>query len=326
VTTAAAPAGSQSVAAVAAPDETSMTGRSKRKLTSSAASATALIIAVLWTIPTAGLFISSFRPAEQIRTSGWWNFFTNPSFTLQNYDEVLFSQSAGAGQLAGYFVNSIVITIPTVLFALAFAAFAAYALAWIPFRGSGWVFIGIFALQIVPLQMALVPLLRLFTQGVMIGDATIIPAVSDSLVGAQRFALVWFAHICFSLPIGIFLLHNFISELPRELMEAARVDGASHSRIFRQIVLPLIGPALASFAIFQFLWVWNDLLVGLIFGGGNKVVSPLTVRLAELAGTRGEEFQRLTAGAFISIIIPVIVFLALQRYFVRGLLAGGLKG
>jgi alpha-glucoside transport system permease protein len=303
-----------------------MTGRTKRKLTSNAASATALVIAVLWTIPTAGLFISSFRPAEQIRTSGWWNFFTNPSFTLQNYDEVLFSQSAGAGQLAGYFINSIVITVPTVLFALALAAFAAYALAWIPFKGAGWVFIGIFALQIVPLQMALVPLLRLFTQGVMLGDVTLLPAVSDSLVGAQRFALVWFAHICFSLPIGIFLLHNFISELPRELMEAARVDGASHSRIFRQIVLPLIGPALASFAIFQFLWVWNDLLVGLIFGGGNATVSPLTVRLAELAGTRGEEFQRLTAGAFISIIIPVIVFLALQRYFVRGLLAGGLKG
>jgi alpha-glucoside transport system permease protein len=142
VTTAAAPVGSQSVAAVAAPDETTMTGRTKRKMTSSAASATALVIAVLWTIPTAGLFISSFRPAEQIRTSGWWNFFVNPSFTLQNYDEVLFSQSAGAGQLAGYFINSIVITIPTVLFALALAAFAAYALAWIPFRGATWVFIG----------------------------------------------------------------------------------------------------------------------------------------------------------------------------------------
>jgi alpha-glucoside transport system permease protein len=153
----------------------------------------------------------------------------------------------------------------------------------------------IFALQIVPLQMALVPLLRLFTQGVSLGDVTLIPAISDSLIGAQRFAIVWFAHVCFSLPIGIFLLHNFISELPRELMEAARVDGASHSRIFRQIVLPLIGPALASFAIFQFLWVWNDLLVGLIFAGGETV--PLTVRLASLAGTRGEEFQRLTAGS-----------------------------
>jgi len=317
-------AASPSVAA-AVPGGT-MTERTKRKLTSPAASITAVVIAVLWTLPTAGLFISSFRPAEQIRTSGWWTFFTSPAVTLDNYDEVLFSASAGSGQLAGYFVNSIVITIPTVLFALAFAAFAAYALAWIPFRGRGALFIGIFALQIVPLQMALVPLLRMFTQGVSLGGVTLVPAVSDDLIGAQRFVLVWFAHICFSLPIGIFLLHNFVSELPRELMEAARVDGASHARIFRQIVLPLIGPALASFAIFQFLWVWNDLLVGLIFGGGNPVVSPLTVRLADLAGSRGEEFQRLTAGAFLSIVIPVIVFLALQRYFVRGLLAGGLKG
>jgi alpha-glucoside transport system permease protein len=323
MTTAAVPAASQATAVVAEPSQT-MSGRVKKSLTSRAATVTAIVIAVLWTIPTLGLFISSFRPAEQIRTSGWWTFFTNPSVTLQNYDEVLFSESSNAGQLSTYFLNSVVITIPTVLFALAFAAFAAYALAWIPFRGATWVFIGIFALQIVPLQMALVPLLRLFTQGVSLGDVTLIPAISDSLIGAQRFAIVWFAHVCFSLPIGIFLLHNFISELPRELMEAARVDGASHSRIFRQIVLPLIGPALASFAIFQFLWVWNDLLVGLIFAGGETV--PLTVRLASLAGTRGEEFQRLTAGAFVSIVIPVLVFLALQRYFVRGLLAGGLKG
>ena len=323
MTTAAAPVASQSGAAVA-PATVPMSGRVKQKMSSRAATVTAIVIAVLWTVPTAGLFISSLRPASDIRNDGWWNFFTSPSVTLDNYREVLFSESAGSGQLASYFLNSVVITVPTVLFALAFAAFAAYAIAWIPFRGSSWVFIGIFALQIVPLQMALVPLLRLFSQGVSIGETTIIPA--PELVGAQQFATVWFAHVCFSLPIGIFLLHNFISELPKELMEAARVDGASHSRIFRQIVLPLIGPALASFAIFQFLWVWNDLLVGLIFGGGNPIVSPLTVRLAELAGTRGEEFQRLTAGAFVSIIIPVIIFLALQRYFVRGLLAGGLKG
>ena len=318
------PASAPAGAAIDTSGLSTMAGRTKKRMTSRAASITALVIAILWTVPTAGLFISSFRPAEEIRTNGWWNFFTNPSFTLDNYNEVLFSESASSGQLSGYFINSIVITVPTVLFALALAAFAAYALAWIPFRGSGWVFIGIFALQIVPLQMALVPLLRLITSGVSIGSTTLIPAVSDSLVGPQRFAIVWFAHVCFSLPIGTFLLHNFISELPRELMEAARVDGASHARIFRQIVLPLIGPALASFAIFQFLWVWNDLLVGLIFAGGDTV--PLTVRLADLAGTRGEEFQRLTAAAFISIIIPVLVFLGLQRYFVRGLLAGGLKG
>ena len=324
MTTAAAPAASQSGAAVAPAPAVPMSGRVKRKMSSRGATITAIVIAVLWTIPTAGLFISSLRPANDIRDNGWWNFFTDPAVTLDNYGEVLFSESAGSGQLAGYFLNSVVITVPTVLFALALAAFAAYAIAWIPFRGASWVFIGIFALQIVPLQMALVPLLRLFSEGVSIGGSVIIPA--PELIGAQRFATVWFAHVCFSLPIGIFLLHNFISELPGELMEAARMDGASHSRIFRQIVLPLIGPALASFAIFQFLWVWNDLLVALIFAGGNPQVAPLTVRLAELAGTRGEEFQRLTSGAFVSIVIPVIIFLALQRYFVRGLLAGGLKG
>ncbi len=324
MTTAAAPAASQSGAAVAPPADVPMAGRVKKKLSSRGSTVTAIVIAVLWTVPTAGLFISSFRPANDIRENGWWNFFTDPAVTLDNYQEVLFSTSAGSGQLAGYFLNSIVITVPTVLFALALAAFAAYAIAWIPFRGSSWVFIGIFALQIVPLQMALVPLLRLFSEGVSIGGSVVLPA--PELIGAQRFATVWFAHVCFSLPIGIFLLHNFISELPGELMEAARMDGASHSRIFRQIVLPLIGPALASFAIFQFLWVWNDLLVALIFAGGNPQVAPLTVRLAELAGTRGEEFQRLTSGAFVSIVVPVIIFLALQRYFVRGLLAGGLKG
>jgi alpha-glucoside transport system permease protein len=324
MTTAAAPTASQSAAAVAPAPVVPMSGRVKKKMSSRFATVTAIVIAVLWTVPTAGLFISSFRPANDIRENGWWNFFTDPAVTLDNYGEVLFSESAGSGQLAGYFLNSVVITVPTVLFALALAAFAAYAIAWIPFRGSSWVFIGIFALQIVPLQMALVPLLRLFSEGVSIGGSVVIPA--PELIGAQRFATVWFAHVCFSLPIGIFLLHNFISELPGELMEAARIDGASHSRIFRQIVLPLIGPALASFAIFQFLWVWNDLLVALIFAGGNAQVAPLTVRLAELAGTRGEEFQRLTSGAFVSIVIPVIIFLALQRYFVRGLLAGGLKG
>ena len=307
---------------VAAPSTVRMPKRVKQRLTSRTASVTAIVIALLWTVPTLGLFISSLRPANDIRTTGWWTFFLHPSLTFDNYNQVLFSKTEGSGQLSGYFLNSIIITIPVVLFAVALAAFAAYAIAWIPFRGRDWVFISIFALQIVPLQMALVPLLRLFNDGAHIGGLQIIPA--PTLVGAQKYATVWFAHICFSLPIGIFLLHNFISELPRELMEAAKVDGASHARIFRQIVLPLIVPALASFTIFQFLWVWNDLLVALIFAGPD--VAPLTVRLAELAGTRGEEFQRLTAGAFISIAIPVAVFLSLQRYFVRGLLAGGLKG
>jgi alpha-glucoside transport system permease protein len=201
---------------------------------------------------------------------------------------------------------------------------AAYALAWTNFRGRDWIYIGIFALQIVPLQMSLVPLLKFFSLGVTIGGVQVLPAWD--LQGPDKFIQVWFAHTCFALPLGIFLLHNFMADLPRDLIEAAKVDGASHPKIFRSVVLPLIVPALASFAIFQFLWVWNDLLVALIFAGGNQKVAPLTVRLAELAGTRGNEWQRLTSGAFVSIVIPLIVFLSLQRYFVRGLLAGSVKG
>ncbi|GIJ11147.1 carbohydrate ABC transporter permease [Micromonospora andamanensis] len=307
-------------------DETPTTraSRVRKRLNSRTATLVAIVIAVVWTIPTFGLFVSSLRPENQIKTTGWWTFFRDPEFTLQNYQDVLFGQSSGSGQLANYFVNSLVITLPSVLFPLAFAAMAAYALAWINFRGRDWVYIAIFALQIVPLQMALVPLLSFFSRGVSLGGVTLMPAWN--LDGAQNFAQVWFAHTCFALPFAVYLLHNFVSQLPGDLMEAARVDGATHPKIFRTIVLPLIAPALAAFGIFQFLWVWNDLLVALIFAGGSDVTAPLTVRLAELAGTRGNEWQRLTAGAFVSIVVPLIVFLSLQRYFVRGLLAGSVKG
>ena len=303
---------------------TSTAGRVRRRLNSPIATGVSILIAVFWTIPTFGLFVSSFRPEDDIKSNGWWNVFTEPRFTLQNYQDVLFGQSASSGQLAGHFINSLVITIPSVLFPLAFAALAAYALAWINFRGRDWVYISIFALQIVPLQMALVPLLSFFSEGVTVGGVRLMPAWN--LVDEEKFIQVWFAHTCFALPLAIFLLHNFVSQLPGDLMEAARVDGATHPKIFRSIVLPLITPALAAFAIFQFLWVWNDLLVALIFAGGGDETAPLTVRLAELAGTRGNEWQRLTSGAFVSIVIPLIVFLSLQRYFVRGLLAGSVKG
>ncbi|MEU7935044.1 carbohydrate ABC transporter permease [Micromonospora echinofusca] len=303
---------------------TSAAGRVRKRLNSRTATLVSIVIAVLWTIPTFGLFISSVRPEDEIKSSGWWTFFTNPSFTLENYQEVLFGRSSSSGQLASYFINSLAITIPSVLFPLAFAALAAYALAWINFRGRDWMYIAIFALQIVPLQMALVPLLKFFSTGVTIAGVTVMPAWD--LVDEQKFAQVWFAHTCFALPFAVFLLHNFISQLPGDLMEAARVDGATHPKIFRSIVLPLITPALAAFGIFQFLWVWNDLLVALIFAGGGNETAPLTVRLAEMAGTRGNEWQRLTAGAFVSIVVPLIVFLSLQRYFVRGLLAGSVKG
>ncbi|NUT34815.1 MAG: carbohydrate ABC transporter permease [Hamadaea sp.] len=299
-------------------------GRVRKKLTSRTATVVSIVIALLWTVPTFGLFISSFRPENEIKGDGWWNFFTSPSFTLDNYQQVLFGTSNVSGRLASYFINSLVITIPSVLFPVFFCALAAYALAWLDFKGRDWIYIGIFALQIVPLQMALVPLLQFFSQGVAVGGIQVLPAWD--LTGPDRFIQVWFAHTCFALPLGIFLLHNFMSELPRDLIEAAKVDGASHPKIFRSVVLPLIVPALASFAIFQFLWVWNDLLVATIFAGSSQRTAPLTVRLAEMAGTRGNEWQRLTSGAFISIVIPLIVFLSLQRYFVRGLLAGSVKG
>ena len=298
--------------------------RVKRRLTSPIATIIALVIAVLWTIPTFGLFVSSFRPAELIETTGWWTIFQNPGFTLDNYAEVLFSSSGTSPQLGEYFVNSLAIAIPGTLIPLVLAALAAYAFAWIKFKGSSTLFVVIFALQIVPLQMALIPLLQLFVtfvQPAMEWTSTVFPVVPD-----RQFASVWIAHSIFALPLAIFLLHNFISEIPGEVIEAARVDGAGHGQIFLRIVLPLAMPAIASFGIFQFLWVWNDLLVALVFSTGQPDTAPLTQRLAELAGSRGEDWERLTAGAFISLVVPLLVFFGLQRFFVRGLLAGSAKG
>ena len=289
--------------------------RVKKRSTSPVASLIAVIIAVVWTVPTFGLVVSSFRPENDIKRTGWWTFFSDPAFTLENYKEVLVGSSSN-GQLGNFFLNSIVITVPSVMFSLFFGALAAYALSWMQWRGRDWVFIGIFALQIVPLQMALIPMLRIFS--------TWYPFNQLDPQGTGKFLTIWIAHVCFGMPLVTFLLHNFMSDLPGELMEAARVDGADHARIFRSIVLPLIVPALASIGIFQFLYIWNDLLVGLVFG--TSETKPLTAAVAELAGTRGQEWQRLTAGAFVSMIVPLLVFISLQRYFVRGLLAGGLKG
>ncbi|MCS5713851.1 carbohydrate ABC transporter permease [Herbiconiux sp. CPCC 205716] len=299
-------------------DET-VTKRTKRRLTSRGATVAALIIAVIWTIPTFGLLISSFRERNDIQTSGWWTIFQNWGFTLDNYVEVLGSGNSSV-TIASSFVNSIAITIPATLIPLVIAALAAYAFAWIDFKGKDWLFIGVFALQIVPIQMALVPLLSLFSRGIAVGNDWIFSGVPSN----GTFSQVWIAHTIFALPLAIFLLHNFVSEIPREVIEAARVDGAGHGQIFFRIILPLTMPALASFAIFQFLWVWNDLLVALIFADGG--VAPITKLLAEITGSRGQDWYLLTAGAFVAIVVPLIVFFALQRFFVRGLLAGSTKG
>ncbi|HEX2144302.1 MAG TPA: carbohydrate ABC transporter permease [Glycomyces sp.] len=296
--------------------------RIRRLLSSRVASAVAVLIALLWTIPTLGLFVSSLRPEEQIRDSGWWTFFTNPDFTLETYNYVLYASGQGGG-LVRNLINTVVITIPGVLIPVAFAAMAAYALSWIDFKGRNTLYIAIFALQVVPLQMALIPMLSFFSRGLSIGGLTIMPPWE--LDGVYTLVQVWIAHSIFGLPLAIFLLHNFMRELPNDVMEAARIDGASHSQIFRKVVLPLVTPALASIGIFQFLWVWNDFLVGRTFGGGEST-RPLTAVLGDMAGTWGFGWTRLPAAAFVAIIVPLVVFLLLQRYFVRGLLAGSVKG
>ncbi len=287
------------------------------------AAITVWTITILWTIPTFGLLVTSFRNGDQIYASGWWSAFSSPKFTLQNYKEVFFggaSESLSDGILP-YFINSIVITLPATIFPIIIATMAAYGLAWVKFKGSDFIFFAIFALQIVPLQMSLVPLLQLFTGGAHIGSTTIFPALGI----AGDFAGIWLPHTMFAMPLAIYLLHNFIASLPRELMEAAHVDGANHFLIFRKIVIPLSVPGIAAIAIFQFLWVWNDLLVALTFAGGTEEVAPINAKLASLVGQYGSSWTTLTAGAFITISIPLVVFFSLQRYFVRGLTAGSVK-
>jgi alpha-glucoside transport system permease protein len=280
----------------------------KRRLTSPWASLAAVVLAVVWTIPTFGLLISSFRPARDISTSGWWTAFSDPTFTLDNYRLVLSPE--GTNSLAPFIVNSIVITVPGVVIPILIASLAAYAFAWMDFRGKNVLFVAVFALQIVPIQVTLIPLLSLYA------DINI----------AGTFWAIWLSHTMFGLPLTVFLLHNFIREVPKELLEAARVDGAGHVTIFFRLMLPILKPAIAAIGIYQFLWVWNDLLVALTFAGSSQDVAPMTVALFNLTGQRGSQWFLLTAGAFVSIIVPVLVFLSLQRYFVRGLLAGSVKG
>ena len=295
-----------------------------RKIFSSKIATTIVwIITIIWTVPTVGLLVTSFKTDEKILNEAWWSSLLNPDFTFANYKGVFLgdgTESLSSGVLP-YFINSIVITLPATIFPIVIATMAAYALAWIRFRGSNFLFFSIFALQIVPLQMSLIPLLLLFTGGAHIGSVTIFPALGI----AGEFAGIWLPHTMFALPLAIYLLHNFISGLPRDLMEAAHVDGANHFTVFRRIVLPLSIPGIASIAIFQFLWVWNDLLVALTFASGTEEVAPINSKLASLVGQYGSGYTQLSAGAFITIAIPLIVFFSLQRYFVRGLLAGSVK-
>jgi alpha-glucoside transport system permease protein len=294
---------------------------SKKRLSSKGATIAAVIIAVVWTIPTFGLLVTSFRQPADITTSGWWTVFTNPNLTFSNYANTL--NFLDTETVAQSFLNSIVIVIPATIIPIALALLAAYAFAWVDFRGKNLLFVGVFSLQVVPIQVALVPLLSLFSDGVTIGNWAVFPGLNLNNADGS-FARIWIAHTIFALPLAIFLLHNFIAALPNDIMEAARIDGASHGQTFFRIVLPLARPAIASFAILQFLWVWNDLLVATIFTSGNNF--PITKLLTDLAGTYGQQWYLLSAGTFLAIIPPLIVFFALQRYFVRGLLAGATKG
>jgi alpha-glucoside transport system permease protein len=233
-----------------------------------------------------------------------------PTFSLENYREVL--DSEGFGQS---FVNTFTVTIPSTIIPIAIAAFAAYAFSWMEFPGRQILFVIVVGLLVVPLQMSLIPLLRMYNS---IGTALAIEAKS--------YPGIWLAHTGFGLPLAIYLLRNYIGGLPREIIESAKIDGASHFQIFVRLILPLSIPALASFAIFQFLWVWNDLLVALVFLGKTDDQIVMTSKLRELLGSRGDNWEILTSSAFISILVPLLVFFSLQRYFVRGLLAGSVKG
>ena len=233
-----------------------------------------------------------------------------PTFTLDNYIEVLTSEGIGQS-----FLNTFVVTIPATIIPITIAAFAAYAFAWMQFPGRQFLFVVVVGLLVVPLQMSLIPLLRMYNN---------IGALLD--VSAKSYVGIWLAHTGFGLPLAIYLLRNYIRSLPRDIIESARMDGASHFQTFTRVVVPLSVPALASFTIFQFLWVWNDLLVALVFLGKGDDQIVLTSKMRELLGSRGDNWEILTSSAFISIIVPLVVFFALQRYFVRGLVAGSVKG
>lgn len=347
-----------------------------------------LLLVIMWTIPTLGIFISSFRQRDDIATSGWWTVFPHRAwetvavidpraegldpqgimeiegvtgtfeqmraglqsgdvrviwvgnrrigrievqeqnwtvtwdFTLDNYRQVLGGQSfeftrpdgtvevVPGDNMTRAFLNSLAVAIPATLIPILIAAFAAYAFAWMKFPGRRWMFVLVVALLAVPLQIALVPILR---------DYRVLE-LNGTFLG------IWLAHTGFGLALATYLLYNYVSTLPRETMESAFIDGASHFKVFTSLILPLSVPALASFAIFQFLWVWNDYLVALIFLGGNPEFELVTQRMAAIVGSRGSEWHLLTAGAFVSMVLPLAVFLGLQRYFVRGLLAGSVKG
>jgi alpha-glucoside transport system permease protein len=267
-----------------------------------------IILCLLWIIPTFGLALTSFRSQDDASSSGWWTVFTTPAnltrLTLQNYSDIFSKADMGTA-----FVNSLAIALPATIIPILIAAFAAYAFTFMSFPGRDLLLILIVALLVVPTQVALVPLLKLYGQ----------------LGISGTFLAIWAAHIGFGMPLAVYLIRNYMATLPREVIESAKIDGASHFQTFWRLIMPMSTPVLASFAIFQFLWVWNDLLNALIFIGPGPN-QPLTIALVSLLGQQGQGWQLLTAGGLFTMIVPIVVFLSLQRYFVRGLTAGSVKG
>jgi alpha-glucoside transport system permease protein len=267
-----------------------------------------VVSALIWLVPTVGLLVTSFRPRGDIQSSGWWTIFAgNFDLTIDNYNAVLGADLASQSMFDA-FLNTLQITVPSTIIPLFLASAAAFAFAWVKFPFRDTIFLSIIAMLLVPIQMTLIPLSQLFRQLGLIGT----------------FFPIWIIHTTFALPFGIFLLRNFFITLPKDLIEAARIDGASTFAIFRQIVIPLSVPALASYAIFQFLWVWNDLLVALVFAP-RPAGLPMTAQVGQLLGTYGTEWDILAAASFLIMVVPLAVFFSLQRFFVQGLLAGSVK-
>ncbi len=268
-----------------------------------------ILMALVWVLPTLGLLVSSVRTPGDVATTGWWTVFQNPfaftQFTLANYSQVL----GGSGMARGFF-NSFAIAVPATLLPMFIGAFAAFAFAWLDFPGRRTLFLVVVGLLVVPLQVSLIPILRIYSSAGIAGS----------------FLAIWLAHTAYGLPFAVYLLRNFFASLPGELFEAAYIDGASPVTAFLRLAIPMSGPALASLGIFQFLWVWNDLLVALIYLGGSSNVAPLTLVLSSLVGSYGQQWHVLTAAAFVTMVVPLAVFFSLQRYFVRGILAGSVKG
>ncbi|MGO3315058.1 MAG: carbohydrate ABC transporter permease [Brachybacterium tyrofermentans] len=264
------------------------------------------LLALLWTIPTLGLLVTSFRSREAAASTGWWSSLWEGGWTFDNYATVL-----GDPSISGSLINSIVVAVPATVLPIMFAAFAAYAFTFIEFRGKDFLFIAIVAVMVVPIQVSFQPMLDLLgPRGLGING---------------QFVAVWMLHTGFGMPLAVYTLRNYMATLPTSVVESAKIDGASHFQTFWRLVAPMSSPAIAAFATLQFLWVWNDLLIAKLFlgGGDNKTV---IVSLQQMLGTQGQGAELLTAGAFVSMVIPMLVFFGLQRYLVRGMTAGSVKG